>query len=106
MDVKDISAGQRWREEIGKEIPRADFFIPFISSNTFNKAGFIWEEIKVALDMYKRHPESGIYHIPVRLDPVEPPAAFMELQWIDVFSPDDYQKPISAINSLWERRES
>jgi hypothetical protein len=106
MDVKDILPGQIWAEEIQKEIRGADFFIAFISQNTFTKTGFIQKEIRMALDLYKRQPETGMYVIPVRLDPVVPPAPFAEIQWIDIFSPDDYQKLISSIKTVWGKRKS
>jgi hypothetical protein len=59
----------------------------------------------MALDMYEQQPERGIHLIPVRLDPVEPPTPFTQFQWIDVFTPDDYQKLISTIRTVWERRK-
>jgi hypothetical protein len=105
IDVKDIHPGQSWVAAIDKAIHDADFFVAFISRNIFNK-GFIHKEIQIALEIYKRQPRIGIYLIPVRLEPVEPPVPFMEFQWIDVFSPDDYEELISAIRSVWEKRKS
>ncbi len=110
MDVRDILPGQRWVEEIRKALHDTDFFLAFISRNTFDRRGFIHKEIKMALEMYEQQPVTGIYFIPVRLEPVEPPASFAEImwidfQWIDIFSSDDYEKLISAVKSALKKRK-
>lgn len=106
MDVKDIMPGQLWAEEITKVIRGIDFFLVFISRNTFQREGFIQKEIRMALEKDKRLPQNGTALIPVRLDPVEPVAPLNQIQWIDVFSPNDYQKLISFIKSAWEKRKT
>jgi hypothetical protein len=127
LDIRDIPPGGQWKLEIKEAIRTADFFIAFISQNTVTRAGYVQtetaialdqpsptdasfdigeEDLDIAIDTLQERSESDIYILPVRLEPVEPPAPLSEFQWIDYYLTNGPQQLISIIGRTWRKRNS
>jgi hypothetical protein len=118
MDVRDILPGGQWVEEVEKAITSADFFLTFVSVNTVDptvrsETGFsIPAEVAIARKKFDQEeattpelrPSPRSHFIPVRLDPVMPPASISQFQWIDFFNPDGQRELIDAVRRIWNQR--
>ena len=104
MDSKDLLPGQIWARTIEEAIRGADFFLTCLSSNSVNKRGFLQREIRIALDMLNELLEEDIYLIPVRLDDCIPPKHLRELQWVDLFEDDGWNRLNEALRSGMQSR--
>ena len=62
-----------WKAEIQKAIQKSDFFLVCLSTCSARKRGVIQDEIKEALETWRKKLEDDIYLIPVRLEGCEVP---------------------------------
>jgi hypothetical protein len=96
MDVKDIPPGEEWRLAIESAIDRAASFLAFLSPRSVQKAGVLREEIEAARRR-RSDPKSPLKVIPIRLEPCETPASVSDLQWVDLFDPDGWDRLLKAL---------
>lgn len=97
LDEVDLLPGQDWDAEIRKAVRDSHVAIVCLSKASTTKAGYVQKEIKVALDVADEQPEGTIFIIPLRLEPCIVPERLKKWQWVDLFSPDGYQKLIKAM---------
>jgi len=98
MDKKSIQGGENWEVSIRRAIRKADFFIACLSKNSVNRRGFMQREIRLALNIWDEKLEDDIYLIPARLEDCDVThEKLRELQWVDLFEPDGFQRLIQAI---------
>jgi hypothetical protein len=103
LDVKDILPGQQWISALSERIKKSDYFLACISEKALDKKGFVYKELRMALDMFDMLPESKTYIIPVRLSPVQPPNELMRFQWVDLFESEGVEKLVSALKRFWDQ---
>jgi Tol biopolymer transport system component len=104
MDKKDILPGERWQSSIRKAVQGSDFFLACLSASSVTKRGVLQEEIKDALDIWRRMFESDIYLIPVRLEDCKVPESLRDFQWVNLFEKDGWTRLVKAIQVGMERR--
>jgi hypothetical protein len=103
MDKKDLLPGERWVYCVHKAIRCADFFLACLSANSVKKRGFLQEEIKYALDVWKKKLEYDIYLIPVRLEKCEAPESLREFHWVNLFEEDGWVRLVKGIQAGMKR---
>jgi len=97
LDVENLLPGELWQEAIREAIRDADIFLVFLSNTSVSRAGYFQKELRLALDVLGVKRESQTYVIPVRLDPVMPPAPLADLHWIDAFSSESIERVIETV---------
>lgn len=97
LDKEKLIPGQNWQIEIPKAVRNSDVVIVCLSSNSINKDGFVQKEIKIALDAADEKPEGTIFIIPARLENCEVPERISQYHWVDLFSPDGYERLFKAL---------
>ena len=105
VDKKNLIPGQNWREEIPKAIRNSQLFIVCVSPRFVSKQGYVQKEFRLALDAYAEKPPGSIYLIPLKLEDCEVPdlqreelgIRLRDLQWVDYFEADGFDRLVSAI---------
>jgi hypothetical protein len=97
MDARDIQPGEEWRRAIESAIDRAAFFLVFLSPRSVQKAGVLREEIEAARRR-RSDAKSPLKVIPIRLEPCETPASVSDLQWVDLFDPDGWDRLLKTLH--------
>lgn len=105
LDKEDLLPGQFWRAEIPKAIKNSQVFIACLSSRSVEKQGYVQDEFKMALKTCAGKPAGSIYLIPIRLDECIIPElrqeeygmALRDIQWLDFFEADGFDKLIRAL---------
>lgn len=99
MGKKDILTGQNWESEILRTIRESSYFLALLSSKSVSKRGYVQKELKTALDILDKSPESEIFLLPVRLDECKPSDEKLEkLQRCDLFP--SYEQGLEKILSV------
>jgi hypothetical protein len=106
LDEVNLIPGQKWRAEISKAIRGTDAFVACFSLIAVSKVGYINRELKDALEVADEQPEGKIFLIPLRLETVEVPERFREIQWVDYFDPTGFEFFKASLTALaeWLRR--
>lgn len=105
MDVVSIMGGERWDVAIRKAIKKTHFFVVCLSESSKDRRGFFQKEIRMALEVWDEMLEEDIYLFPIRLgDCAITHDRLGELQWIDMFEPDGFQRLVEAIRTGMSRR--
>ena len=100
LDEEQLLPGQVWQQEIPAEVRNADVVIVCLSKSSITKEGYVQKEIRVALDVADEKPPGTIFIIPARLEGgLTLPQRLSELQWVDLFQDDGYQRLLRALNS-------
>lgn len=98
MDQKCIQGGEKWETAIRRAIRESDFFVVCLSKKSINRRGFIQREIRLALNIWDEKLDDDIYLIPARLENCDVThERLREIQWVDLFEPDGFQRLIQAI---------
>ena len=96
LDKESILGGQNWKIEITNAIKRSDYFIALLSSTSISKKGYVQKELKEAMEILDKYPNSDVFIIPVRLDECQPTDPRLEeLQWVDLF--ESYERGLTKI---------
>lgn len=107
MDTQNILPGQRWQYEIKGALRRSELVLVCLSFVSVEKRGFLQKEIKEALEHLQEKLESDIYLIPVRLDNCQVPESLSNVQWVDLFAEDGWDRLMRAIaTSLRQAQDS
>jgi CYTH domain-containing protein len=114
LDKKKLLPGQNWRDEIPKALKKSDFFIACLSSQSVSKKGYIQREFKQALNLLAEMPTGTIYLIPLKLDECEVPdlrqneygVNLRDIQWLNYWEEDGYEKLILSIRHQWDNMQS
>lgn len=103
FDEARLVGGQRWEQEIPRAINASDYFVALLSRSAITKRGYVQKELRVALEVLEKVPDSDIFLIPVRLEPCEPmDNRLRSLHWIDLFPSfeNGLAKILSAVGAL------
>jgi hypothetical protein len=92
LDEEDILPGQDWDHEIRKAVKAADVVAVCLSQHSALKSGYVQREIQFALDIAEEQPEGKIFLIPVKLEECSVPERLRRWQWVNLFSPDGYDR--------------
>ncbi|MDJ0581766.1 AAA-like domain-containing protein [Crocosphaera sp.] len=116
LDEEELLPGQNWTEEIPKALKNSDLFIACLSSTSISKRGYIQREFKMAMEMLAELPagEGEIYIIPLKLDDCKIPELIQSdyglklknLQWLDYWKPNSFEKLIKAIERQFGGQET
>lgn len=68
LDEFSIEPGKKWKEEIENAIKKSRFFVACISKFSVKKAGYVQNELRLALQEFESRPPNNLYFIPVLLD--------------------------------------
>jgi hypothetical protein len=86
LDTESLLPGQKFDSAISSAIQASDFFLALLSSSSVNKKGYVQKELREAMEILDRMPESGIYIIPARLDNCKPTHLRLQnINWVDLF---------------------
>lgn len=97
LDEINIIPGLLWRPEIERAIKGSDVVLVCLSRTSITKTGFVNKELAFALDCADERPEGRIFLVPVRLDDCEVPDRLCRWQWVDLFSPDGYDRLLDSL---------
>ena len=94
-DKDELLPGVSWREEIYRAIETSDFFAICLSRRALEKTGFIHNEIRTAVEEYRRRPHGSVFLLPILLEKCDVPhirldatSRLDDLQWVEVFTGD------------------
>jgi hypothetical protein len=65
LDCKSLMPGQNWDFEIKRALDKATFVVVFLSTNSFDRRGYLQRELRLALDKANEKLVDDIYLIPV-----------------------------------------
>ena len=68
IDCRSIRPGQNWDFEIKRALDKSSFVVAFISSNSYNRRGYVQRELKIALNNLSEKLVDDIYIVPVIFD--------------------------------------
>ncbi|MCP4657682.1 MAG: toll/interleukin-1 receptor domain-containing protein [bacterium] len=100
LDQRNLLPGQRWEDEIRKQITCADIFIACLSSRSVDKRGFFHRELADALEACEQVPEDQIYIIPIRLDACPVQERLSRFQCCDLFETGAMESLLEAIRNV------
>ncbi len=103
LDIEDILPGQDWEQVLIKAINDAVFFLACLSTNSIDHRGVVQQEIKHALQVWRRKLDDDIYFIPVRLNDCKVPEALAKFNWVDLFQEHGFSRLLTAIRTQMER---
>jgi len=103
MDIEDILPGEDWKKKIIETIQEVPFFLACLSTNSIDHRGMVQEEIKEALQVWRRKLDDDIYFIPARLDDCKVPDALSKFNWVDLFEEKGFSRLLNAIRTQMER---
>ncbi|ETW97000.1 MAG: hypothetical protein ETSY1_24440 [Candidatus Entotheonella factor] len=81
----------------------ADFFLICLSTHSVGKRGYVQKEFKLALDIWFEKLANEIYLIPVRLEPCDIPEELTDVQYVDLFEEDGWEKLVESLRFGTER---
>jgi CheY-like chemotaxis protein len=103
MAAVDIRVGEAWEYAIEQAINRSDFFIACLTNNSL-KRGYLQQEIRRALEIWRRMLQSDIFLLPVRLEQCTVPESLASFQRADLFLPGGWERLIASLEEGMRRR--
>lgn len=103
MNKVDILPGEDWELVIKQTIKDAPFFLACLSHNSINHRGVVQDEIRSALETWRKKLDSDIYLIPIKLEDCPVPAALAKFNWVELYKEGEYERLIRAIMVGLER---
>lgn len=97
MDTKDIQGGEKWESCIKRAIKACDFFVACLSLKSLPKRGILREEQEFALNLQQAKDDGAIFTIPLRLEECPLPRHLNELQCIDYFESDGFERLVKTL---------
>jgi hypothetical protein len=98
IDTQDLIGGTPWLKAIIKAIRQSGFFLACLSNNSVDKkTGVLVREINEAFEEAKNRRSESIFIIPVRLEECKVPEEFEEIQWVDLFASDGFDRLTKAL---------
>jgi formylglycine-generating enzyme required for sulfatase activity len=97
LDEANLLPGQNWPIEIPKAVRNSHVVIVCLSRHAIAKPGYIQKEIKFALDVADEQPEDTIFLIPLKLEECNVPDRLSRWQWVNLFSPNGYERLMRAL---------
>jgi len=97
MDKMKLLVGQRWENQIMKELRIADFIIILLSQTSVAKRGFVQKEFKEALKYAEEKLNTDIFILPIKLDDCNIPEELSVFNWVD-FDNETHSKISQSLN--------
>ena len=97
MDKVDLKVGQRWRQEIPRQLRASALVLVCFSRAAVEKVGFIRREFNLVLDILQEMPDDLIHTLPVLLEPCEVPEQFEEFNWCYLYEEDGFDRLVEGI---------
>jgi cellulose biosynthesis protein BcsQ len=104
MDTMDLLPGEQWESSINKAIERSDFFLLCLSP--YSAARSHRTEVQMALDLWNRRFQKGLWLIPVRLEETDVPEEMREVLWLDLFGEGGWESLVQTLREGVKRRET
>jgi len=98
IDNKELLPGQNWEEIIERELRKTDAVIVCLSDVSNIKTGYFHREVKISLKVSDNHPSQDVFLIPVKLNQCDVPFSLWNFQYIELYTPDGFEKLIKALN--------
>jgi hypothetical protein len=92
LDEDDIMPARLWDKEIKRGLRSSHAVIVCVSQTLARKEGFVQKELRFAIGLADEKPDGALFLIPVRLEECAMPPSLEELQYIDLFRPDGYDR--------------
>jgi TIR domain-containing protein len=109
FDEEDLLPGQKWQQAIREALSNVRAVLLCLSTKWVDKRGYVQKELKIALDVLQEFPEGDIYLIPIRLDDCAVPNSLANIQYLDVWSEEDFaplKRALAKIVRATEGEES
>jgi hypothetical protein len=90
--------GQDWNLEITKAVHASDVVLVCLSRGSINKAGYVQEELKYALDAADEQIEGAIFIVPVKLEECEIPERLRRWHWVNLFEENSYERLMRSLH--------
>jgi hypothetical protein len=97
LDEEDIPPGREWEPFIRAAIRDSAAVLVCLTARAVSRRGFLYKEIRLALDVASEQPEGAIYIIPVRLEPCDIPDLLAPWQSVDLFDSRGYEKLLKGL---------
>lgn len=105
MDTRDIPPGDRWKKSTKKAISESHFFMICLSNNSVNKRGLLHKKIRYTLDILNEVFHENIFLIPMRLEECNVPEDLQDLQLVNLYEDDGWDRLLKAIPAGIVRRQ-
>ena len=92
LDERELLPGDEWKAVIEDAIERSDFVLIFLSNVSISKKGYVQREMKYALEKRQMRPYGERYIIPVLIEPCQPPKPFHDIQWLELWQENAFDK--------------
>ena len=100
LDVEEILPGEVWRESVLRALEKSAVAIVLISENLSKKRGFVWKEVKAALEVLQEREPGKSPVIPVRLTDTKVPIRLSHIQWVDLFREDGLDRLETSLKHM------
>lgn len=97
LDVDEIAPGEVWKKSVLRALEESAVALVLVSEN-LGKKGFVQEELKVALSTLQERQQDVSPVIPVRLSESPVPEALGDVQWVNLFDPDGFERLEHGLN--------
>ncbi len=97
--ASDLLPGDDWEQKIREAIKASDFFLVFLSSQSFAKTGYVQEQMRVAFEQIEKMPDGKRFILPLLIDDCVPPSSFARIPWIRMSDQNWYEKLIKAMRT-------
>jgi TIR domain len=90
-DLDGLQPGQRWRDELEKQIRSADLVILILSEMSIQKVGYVQREFRLTLHLMNEMPPNRRFAVPVLKEACEVPDLIVgdvrlrDLQWTPIY---------------------
>jgi hypothetical protein len=92
LDVDNITPGEVWKKAILGALEESAVALVLVSDHLINKTGFVHVELRTALRVLQEAHRNVSPLIPVRLDNSQVPDTLSDLQWVNLFEPDGFER--------------
>jgi hypothetical protein len=97
LDEDDILPAAMWDRQIKQGLRSSHAVVVCLSKTFARKEGYVQKELRYAIDLAGEKPPGAVFLIPVRLEDCEILASLEELQFIDWFKHDGYEKLLRVL---------
>lgn len=97
MDKVNLHVGQRWRQEIPRQLRASALVLVCFSRAAVAKVGYIRREFNLVLDILQQMPDELIHTLPVLLEPCKVPEQFEEFNWCYLYEEDGFDRLVEGI---------
>lgn len=103
---KKLIGGDKWRDRIKRAIRDSDAFIFCMSKASVSKRGVLVQELNLAKEIASEMFSSDIFIIPLKFDDCEVPEELKDLQFVNYYSKDGFQKLEEAIKNSYRVKKN